>query len=345
VIALLVLAGIGGGVAARRDLGERRADLAADEQRRTGELDRARADGARLGRESDLLLGRLKAIAGGEQASAASSAGAGTEAVTAAETRTAVPLAVRLTALNHLADLVQKGVLSTQTIPAGIAAGLASVSGQKLPAYMIDGQGKLAPGFGELFGLGEAEVVRLQAVISDLKQRADEYVFSHTAAWPVENGYVLEYVPAEGMAEARDAGLAVMKSILGEERYRIFAVLNGERTGDNGTVTGGPAALFEAAGNTPRAVTLTRTPTGVSYTMTSGPNAARTGSGSMSGGDLATVLTNRFGPASRLLPQDFIDSIPRGGAGRGGAGGGGGAAGDAMKVGVPTRTADRVEGK
>lgn len=348
-ISLLVLAGIGGVIAARHDLAGRRREAATDAESRVAALQQAQADGARLGRESEVLLSRLKAIAGGEQARGTLLPTTGAGVATQTDSRTAAPLAVRLTALDHLADLVQKGVLSTQTIPTGAAVGMVGRSGQKLPAYMIDGQGRLAPGFGDLFGLSEGEASRFQGVVSELKQRTDEFVLSHTVARPTENGYILEYVPAEGMTEIRDAGLATMKSILGEERYRIFAVLNGERAGDNGTVTGGPAALFEAAGNTARAVTLTRTPTGVSYTMTSGPNAARTGSGSMSGGDLATVLTSRFGPASRLLPQDFIDSIPRGGAGRGGASGGGGGAagwegGDAVKAEVQSRTAERAEG-
>jgi hypothetical protein len=347
VLAVLVLAGIGGGVAAQRNLAERRSGAAAEAQSRAAALRQAQADGARLGRESDLLLTRLKGIVAGPQAPSVSPTAIEAGAAAEAGGRTGAPLAVRLTALNHLADLVQKGVLSTQAMSTGALLGGGGLSGQKLPAYMIDGQGKLAPGFGELFGLSDGEVARFQAVVSDLKQRADEFVLNHTVARPVENGYVLEYVPAEGMAEARDAGLAALKSILGEERYRIFAVLNGERTGDNGTVTGGPAALFEAAGNTPRTITLTRTPTGVSYTMTSGPNGARVANGSMGGGDLGAVLTSRFGPTAHLLPQDFLDSIPRGGAGRGGAGGGGGGAagGDNVKLVAPTRDATPTGGK
>jgi hypothetical protein len=320
-ITVLALAGLGGGVVAWRDLAVRRSDLAAEMQRRTEALEQARADASRLGRESEALLGRLKGILSSGPSAKAASAGAGADVSSGSGGPNALPAAARLAALGHLADLVQKGVLSTQTTVPVAGFGLAVRPGQSLPAYMVDANGKLAPGFGELFGLGETEVARFQAVITDLKQRTEEFVLNHTTVRPVENGYVLEYLPADGMAEVRDAGSANLKSILGDERYRIFAALNGERTGDNGTTTGGPGALFEAAGSVPRTLTLTRTPAGISYSLVSGTAGARVGSGSMGGGDVATLLT-RLGPATRLLPQDFIDSIPRGAGGGGGGGGG-----------------------
>lgn len=297
-LGLLVVAGIAGLVGGRSNLADRREISATLARQRLREIEQVKVDGARLVRESELAVERLRAVA-------AAPAAADRARADLASTPTGADPAARTAALGQVIDLMQKNVLTTTST--GLLLNQNAKPGQTLPAFMIDAEGRLAPGFGKLFGLTEDEAGRFQAIVTNLKQRADDLITSHTAIRPTENGYVLEYKAGAEAAQFRESAVAMLQSHLGQERYRMFAVLNGERVSDNGTRTGGPAALFNAMGGSDRTITLTRTATGLSYTVVGEGGG---GGGSISGGDLSPALL-RLGPVAQLIPQDFLNSIPR----------------------------------
>ncbi len=292
---------------AKTELADRRETAATLSGQRLREIEQAKADGARLVRESDFAVERLTAAAAGTRPESRGTADV-------ASVPAGVDPAARIAALGQVIDLMQKNVLTTTST--GLLLNQAAKPGQALPAFMIDAEGRLAPGFGNLFGLNADEVERFQSIVLGLKQRAEELVTAHTTIRPTENGYVLEYKPPGEAGQFRESVVESLKSYLGDERYRMFATLNGERAAENGTRTGGPGAMFNAMGGAARTVTLTRTPTGLSYSLT---GEAGGGGGSVSGANLAPMMT-RLGPAARLIPPEFLNSIPKPPAGGAGIG-------------------------
>ena len=254
--------------------------------------------------------GRQTSVAAGSTAKAASSAPVETvdEAPAAsAPTAAASPGMVRTQSLTMLSDLMSQRRIMATGIPLMLGR-----PGETIPAYAVGPDGKLAPGFGQLYGLSEAEVANLQGTTDQIKQRLDAAI---KAAATIEStgtdAYKIESQPVAEAGALRDQFIAAYRSALGDERYRAFAALNGEReipeaartrVVDGVTVVNrsGPEAFFDSFGETKRTVTLSKTGGRYSVQIRSG-----TGSSSSSGAPNLDSIRPRMGALADLLPAGF----------------------------------------
>lgn len=321
VVALLVLGGAGGWTMARQDLAEKRTTAETTAQTRSKEIERLNGERTRLAAGSGL------AASVGERAEAGSAAAGLAAASAAMASSGAAPTAAgpaRTEAMMRLADLLEKGVLAGMPITP-VTPG--RPGGPALPPYAINAQGQLQPGFGQLFGLSDDQVGRLQEKITALKQQVESAAMAGTTVEQTgENTYSLTMQPLATAAQSRDELISTFKEALGEDGYRLFAALNGERVSAEGVHTGGPANLLAQFGAEPRTMTVTRGPNGFQYSFKSGNSG-----GSGNGADL-TNLSARLGPAVNMLPSAFLTAPFPNRAGNGGAGGagGGGRGGDSV---------------
>jgi hypothetical protein len=310
VIALLVLVGAGGWTVMHRGVTEKQAEGAARSQTRLKEIERLNAERTRLAVGSGLSPMIVNPAEAGSPTSAP---------VVATGARPGLAGPARTEAMTRLADLLEKGVLAGMP-GTPLALGRPAGSGPAGPAYAINAQGQLAAGFGELFGLSQDQVDRLQEKVTALKQQVEASALAGTTVQQTgENSYSLTMQPLASVVQTRDEFVAAFKETLGDEGYRLFAALNGERVSAEGTRTGGPANLLTQFGGDTRTMSVTRTPAGFQYTFKSGNS-----SGSGNGADLAN-LSARLGPGVNLLPSAFLNApFPNrvGGGGAGGAGGG-----------------------
>lgn len=319
VVALLVLGGAGGWTMAYQDLAEKRATIETTAQTRSKEIERLNGERTRLAASSGL------SASAGEHAEAGSAAAAAASAsVASSGTATAASGPARTEAMMRLADLLEKGVLAGTPITLMTLGRPAGIGGSALPPYAINAQGQLQPGFGQLFGLSDDQVGRLQEKITSLKQQVESAAMAGTTVEQTgENSYSLTMQPLTTAAQSRNELVAAFREALGEDGYRLFAALNGERVSAEGVHTGGPANLLAQFGGDPRTMTVTRGPNGFQYSFKSGNS-----SGSGSGADL-TNLSARLGPAVNILPSAFLTApFPNRTAGGAGGAGGGGRGGD-----------------
>jgi hypothetical protein len=313
VIALLVLVGAGGWTVMHRGVTERQEAGATLAQTRLKEIERLNAERARLAAGPSFS----PTIVNPSEAGPSASATPAMAAVSGAVPGLSGP--ARSEAVVRLADLLEKGILAAMPATT-LALGRPAGTGPAGPAYAINAQGRLALGFGELFGLSQDQLDRLQEKVTALKQQVETSALAGTTVQQTgENSYTLTMQPLAAATQARDEFVAAFREALGEDNYRLFAALNGERVSAEGVRTGGPANLLAQIGGEARTMTVTRTAAGFQYTFKGGDS-----SGSGNGADLAN-LSARLGPGVNLLPSAFLNApFPNrvGGGGAGGAGGG-----------------------
>lgn len=182
----------------------------------------------------------------------------------------------------------------------GIAAPPESVA----PAFLMDSTGRLPPRFGELFDFGEADRARLEQALGSIVNQINARILAHATVHELSNGKAVlnvEPVPDAEAAGYRDQFVATFQAIAGAERYRAFALLNGEHE-QEGVRRGGPADFFNSfASEAARTVSVSREQHGYRFEI-----RRVDGQGRQSGNapDLAS-LRERVGPLIQLLPAGF----------------------------------------
>jgi len=170
-------------------------------------------------------------------------------------------------------------------------------------AYLVLGDYRLPKRFGELFGLEDGQVAKLQNALDS----ADEAVGELSAAMAQirNNGnasYTLEVgaLPEALVARERTQMITTFRQVLGEDGYQAFALLNGESS-DPKAMPGGPGSFFNAFGSIGRTATISKTPDGkYRYQIRSGTNSGSNGSVSN-----MEELRKKVGGVIKLLPTGF----------------------------------------
>jgi hypothetical protein len=181
--------------------------------------------------------------------------------------------------------------------------GVGPFSYENRAAFIVDREGRMAPRFGELFGLEEIQAVSLQHSLDGLRQRIADAIASGTS--------YLELQPDKAVLASRalpdaqsyhDELLSILRGTLGEPGATALAKLNGVGDVLGARFSPGLGEFLHFFGYDDRMATINKTEAGYTYFLRSSWPGWNTRE------EMAKTIDEirwRFIPARKLLPAGF----------------------------------------